>query len=211
MKIKKIESICKSDKSIVILKNGADQWLGDGEAMYKLDNMPPLDESTILTLFDVAEKEREKYFIRGSESSIDLFPLGYNFSDADETEQIIERTPITVSFAGHTAIPFMSDIGALYIESRYLAPFHKLENGYELYVRFTEIGSPYIAVKTGLLIIAIIIPCNTFFSQKYADALNGLLTYTLISKQYEGVMFGDHDREAEPVGIVNCAKNQGNK
>ena len=81
MKIKKVEAICKSDKRIFLYEGDGVQWIGNGMAMYPLHNMPVLDEKTIFTLFDVAEKDREKYQLR-----TDPLPSVIDVSDSTETE-----------------------------------------------------------------------------------------------------------------------------
>lgn len=181
MKIKKVEAICKSDRRISILNDpvtGA-QWLGNGTAMYLLDGMPTLDASTIFTLFDIAEKDHEKYILRE-----DLLPDRYNFSDSDDYEYILDRSSLSVTFNGYTGIPFKSDIGAIYIESRYLAPLDKTPKGYELYLRYTEDRHPYVAVKSGLFIIAVILPCIVFIQKDFVEALIELSAHSQLAYNY---------------------------
>lgn len=187
MKIKKVESICKSDKRITILEGEGAQWLGNGNAMYLLDGMPVLDESTIFTLFDVAEKDREKYYLK-----CEPLPAGYNFGDTDDSEYLIDRIPIALSYLGYTVIPYRSEVGTIFIESRYLAPLHKIEGGYELYLRYNENKVPYVAVKSGLLILAIIYPCNyALFSKglSFVDFIDNISSQTNVALEYYKEVF----------------------
>ena len=164
MKIKKVESICKSDKRIFLYEGNGVQWIGNGQAAYPLHNMPVLNESTIFTLFDVAEKDREKYQLR-----TEPLPEALDFNDSAETEALIDRIPITLSTQGLNVVPATGSSGIIFVETRYLAPFAKQEPGFELYERLTKSGKPYIAVKSGLFLIGIICPSNIINPQFIDD------------------------------------------
>ena len=65
MKIKSIAAICKEKTNKVVLFNRysdsgtISQYIGDGNAVYLFPALPELDEESILTIFDVPEKQRE--------------------------------------------------------------------------------------------------------------------------------------------------------
>lgn len=155
MKIKRVEAICKSDKRIYLYEGDSIQWIGNGVAFYPLHNMPILDEKTIFTLFEIAEKDREKYQLR-----TEPLPVAVNFNDYTETEVLMDCFPITLSVQGLNVIPYKGSSGIIFVETRYLTPFAKQDPGFELYERFTTYGTPYIAVKRGLFLIGIISPCD---------------------------------------------------
>ena len=164
MKIKKVEAICKSDRRIFLYEGDGVQWIGNGVALYPLHNMPVLDEKTIFTLFDVAEKDREKYQLR-----TEPLPAAVDFNDSTETEVLIDQIPLTLSVQGLNVVPATGSSGIIFVETRYLAPFAKQEPGFELYERFTKAGTPYIAVKSGLFLIGVISPSKIITPQFIDD------------------------------------------
>ena len=70
MKIKSIAAICKKNKNIAIFErysNDGDiltQYIGDGSAVYPVVGLPQLDKESLLTIFDVPEKDRDNYFVK---------------------------------------------------------------------------------------------------------------------------------------------------
>lgn len=70
MKIKSIAAICKKNKNIAIFERYSDdgdiltQYIGDGSAVYPVIGLPPLDAESLLTIFDVPEKDRDNYFVK---------------------------------------------------------------------------------------------------------------------------------------------------
>lgn len=91
MKIKSIAAICKKNKQVVLFNRYSDsgtlsQYIGDGNAVYPISGLPELDEESILTIFDVPEKQREDWLVRYRD-----IPEGISFEDTDATEKIIEQ------------------------------------------------------------------------------------------------------------------------
>lgn len=70
MKIKSIAAICKKNKNIAIFERYSDdgdiltQYIGDGSAVYPVVGLPQLDKESLLTIFDVPEKDRDNYFVK---------------------------------------------------------------------------------------------------------------------------------------------------
>ena len=68
MKIKNIAAICKKNKYAVIYERytegGVVQYIGDGAATYPVTGLPALDKESLLTIFDVPEKQREDWFVQ---------------------------------------------------------------------------------------------------------------------------------------------------
>lgn len=92
MKIKSIAAICKKNKNIAIFERYSDdgdiltQYIGDGSAVYPVVGLPQLDKESLLTIFDVPEKDRDNYFVK----TLGV-PAGISFEDTDETERRVER------------------------------------------------------------------------------------------------------------------------
>lgn len=155
MKIKSIAAICKKGKQVVLYnryESGGtlQQYIGDGMTAYPVSGLPELDEESILTIFDVPEKQREDWFVRVRD-----VPEGINFEDTDANEKMIERDNLSIIFSGHTLKPLQTRRGLVFIQSRYLSP---VSDVLELYERFTPNGTPYIVAKAGFLLQAVIMP-----------------------------------------------------
>lgn len=158
MKIKSIAAICKKNKQVVLFNRYSDsgtisQYIGDGNAVYPISGLPELDEESILTIFDVPEKQREDWLVRYRD-----IPEGINFEDTDANEKMIERDNLSIIFSGHTLKPLQTRRGLVFIQSRYLSPVSDVLDVLELYERFTPNGTPYIVAKAGFLLQAVIMP-----------------------------------------------------
>ena len=166
MKIKSIAAICKKNKNIAIFErysNDGDiltQYIGDGSAVYPVVGLPQLDKESLLTIFDVPEKDRDNYFVK----TLGV-PAGISFEDTDETERHVEREGISIIYSGRTLKPIRTTRGLVFIESRYLSPVSDILDVLELYERITPGGTPYIVAKAGFLLQAVIMPCDVISAQ----------------------------------------------
>lgn len=157
MKIKSIAAICKKNKNIAIFERYSDdgdiltQYIGDGSAVYPVVGLPQLDKESLLTIFDVPEKDRDNYFVK----TLGV-PAGISFEDTDETERHVEREGISIIYSGRTLKPIRTTRGLVFIESRYLSPVADVLDVLELYERRTAEGTPYIVAKAGFLLQAVI-------------------------------------------------------
>lgn len=113
MKIKSIAAICKKNKNIAIFERYSDdgdiltQYIGDGSAVYPVVGLPQLDKESLLTIFDVPEKDRDNYFVK----TLGV-PAGISFEDTDETERHVEREGISIIYSGRTLKPIRTTEGA---------------------------------------------------------------------------------------------------
>lgn len=165
MKIKSIAAICKKNKQVVLFNRYSDsgtisQYIGDGSAVYPISGLPELDEESILTIFDVPEKQREDWLVRYRD-----IPEGISFEDTDATEKIIEQGNLSIVYSGKTLKPLQTRRGLVFIESRYLSPVSDVLDVLELYERVTPFGAPYIVAKAGFLLQAVIMPCDVISAQ----------------------------------------------
>ena len=165
MKIKSIATICKKNKQVVLFNRYSDsgtlsQYIGDGNTVYPISGLPELDEESILTIFDVPEKQREDWLVRYRD-----IPEGISFEDTDATEKIIEQGNLSIVYSGKTLKPLQTRRGLVFIESRYLSPVSDVLDVLELYERVTPFGAPYIVAKAGFLLQAVIMPCDVISAQ----------------------------------------------
>lgn len=174
MKIKSIAAICKKNKNIAIFERYSDdgniltQYIGDGSAVYPVVGLPQLDKESLLTIFDVPEKDRDNYFVK----TLGV-PAGISFEDTDETERHVEREGISIIYSGRTLKPIRTTRGLVFIESRYLSPVADVLDVLELYERRTTEGTPYIVAKAGFLLQAVIMPYDVI-NQQFVESLQGL-------------------------------------
>lgn len=181
MKIKNIAAICKKNKSVVLFERHNDegdvilQYIGDGGAVYPAIGLPLLDEETVLTIFDVPEKQREDWCVRSTG-----IPDGINLDDIDGTEKPVEREAISIVYSGKTLKPLRTRRGLVFIESRYLSPVSDVLDVLELYERITKSGTPYIVAKAGFLLQAVIMPYDVI-NQQFVDKLQELTRECAIS------------------------------
>ena len=155
MKIKKIESILKARKTIVVFSGNGVQWLGDGAAFYPVYNLPKLTRDNLFTMFDIPEDKREKFYFeeRGLPSSV-------NFEDFDDGETVLGKPLLALYAKGMSLEAYETSKGVSFINSRYREPFADIEDGIELYERTTPAGRTYFAVKGGFIVLGIISPVD---------------------------------------------------
>ena len=183
MKIKSIAAICKKNKNIAIFERYSDdgdiltQYIGDGSAVYPVVGLPQLDKESLLTIFDVPEKDRDNYFVK----TLGV-PVGISFEDTDETERHVEREGISIIYSGRTLKPIRTTRGLVFIESRYLSPVADVLDVLELYERRTAEGAPYIVAKAGFLLQAALLSSENMCwctPQDFFDKLNAEFGFVL--------------------------------
>ncbi len=174
MKIKNIAAICKKNKSVVLFERYNDegevvlQYIGDGAAVYPVIGLPVLDKESVLTIFDVPEKQREDWLVRSMG-----VPDGISLDDVDGTEKPVEREAISIVYSGKTLKPLRTRRGLVFIESRYLSPVSDVLDVLELYERIAPSGTPYIVAKAGFLLQAVIMPFDVI-NQQFVEKLQEL-------------------------------------
>lgn len=171
MKIKQVESLLKQTKFITLYDDYRCQWVSNGHACYPLRNMPLLNEESIFTMLDVHEDKKDKYFFRRAE----LSATNLDFSDNVVGERVFDRDLLLLSMGGKEIEPLRSHSGGiLFFDTVFLKPFAD-EKSVELYERHTKSGETYIAVKTGLLLLGMILPVqilNETFIEMLSDLTN---------------------------------------
>ena len=132
--------------------------------------LPPLDKESVLTIFDVPEKQREGWIVK---TSVHI-PEDINFEDFDANEKPVDRNDLSIVYSGKTLKPLRTRRGLVFIESRYLAPVSDVLDVLELYERVTPSGTPYIVAKAGFLLQAVI-------SQQFVERLQELTEQCAVS------------------------------
>ena len=171
MKIKTVESLLKQTKFITLYDDDRCQWVSNGHACYPLRNMPLLDADSIFTMLDVPEDKKDKYIFRRDKLSATTL----DFSDNVVGERVFDRDLLALSMGGKEIEALRSHGGGIiFFDTSFLRPFAD-EESVELYERHTRDGKSYIAVKTGLLLIGVILPIrviNESFIEMLSDMTN---------------------------------------
>lgn len=171
MKIKTVESLLKQTKFITLYDDDRCQWVSNGHACYPLRNMPLLDADSIFTMLDVPEDKKDKYIFRRDKLSATTL----DFSDNVVGERVFDRDLLALSMGGKEIEALRSHGGGIiFFDTSFLRPFAD-EESVELYERHTRDGKSYIAVKTGLLLLGVILPIrviNESFIETLSDMTN---------------------------------------
>lgn len=171
MKMKKLVALCKRTGIFRLfdkIGEGGEllgQWMGDGYAAYPLNGIPVLDEETLCAVFDITEKQREKFSIRRVE-----MPETVNFDDTDPAERLITEDDVSIIYSGIEVKPLKTRSGIIFIQSKYLSPLEDVLEVTQLFERQTPDGLSYIVAKTGLLIAAVIFPYSVV-DDRFVDRL----------------------------------------
>lgn len=198
MKIKKIAQICAGQKTIYVHNQSCKgdlvrQWVGDGVAMYPLDDLPYMDDDALMVLFDVPPDKLDSWRVRevglGSLVSLD---------DIDPDEVDILPYDLTVN-NGRTLMPFDGGArGTLWIQQRYLAPTDDIDI-VRYCARPTMGGGRVIAVKRGLVLMGIIMPLRMSadkngLGRQLMDIANGTIVAEADARRVAVELGNDEDQ-----------------
>ena len=154
MKIKKIISLCKANKYI-LLYDMTTQMLSDGFAAYYLNDCPVFSIDSLMTSFDITPTQADKIVQRYTAEPTEAFLK--MVKDEFDGEERCDPLPISLRIGSYDYIPYKTSAGIELVESKYLEPLDVDE--FELYYRQTESGA-FFAAKAGFFVMAII-PIST--------------------------------------------------
>lgn len=172
MKFSKIAMLAKRERTaILITDEDGMQWISTGAAVYKLENMPVLDEDTVLTVMNVSDDAREKWHTSTKEDE-----TGWLNDCVDGDEEITaEDAGISIIYNGNLLTPIYTMDGMIWIDTELLAPTEKKDMDYrKFFVR--NVGKHRaIAVKEGMILTAVIMEFNTWKAGDLSDGLKTLV------------------------------------
>lgn len=155
MKVSKVIELCKRNHVLCLYDDPEGvQWISDGCALYPLWGLPTFDDSSIKASYDISDKLWEKMQFHRQYG----VPKGYDLADLPGEERRAERMPLWIRYAGVSAVPYIVSTGVAWMDSAYLTPFGT-EERLEVWERRTEDGRLYFAVKIGLELSAVVMPC----------------------------------------------------
>ena len=169
MIFKNLTALCRQHKRIYLFGNPEGlQWATEGGALYPLQGMPGMTGNELAQVFDVPEKDLDKYRIKQEET----LPGGYCYLDEDEGELQLRPEPWILKRYDQLLVPVRTSRGLRFYNPEYLKPLKDMQNTLEIYERSTESGELYFAVKSGWMLQAIILP----IAPEYGKLLDELLT-----------------------------------
>lgn len=153
MKIKSIIALCKKTRCIHLFGHSI-QSISNGHAIYPLLGTPEVNIDTLCKMFDITSKQAEKM---NNNHYADI-PPEYSILDAVEDERQVEPFDIQVQLNDIKLMPIKSSRGITWIDTQYLAPLQDEQDYTTFWERTTTKGDPYIVVKGGLILTAMILP-----------------------------------------------------
>lgn len=174
MKIKGLAKVCASNHTVAISKETRVddgqlvQYIGNGHAIYAVRGLPHMNKDAMMTLFDVKEKDKCKWYAPEGVTA-----GGFDLQDTTDAELPLRWDLPCVHSGGAVMMPLETEEGDLYfIDRMYLAPVNQTEDMLGLFLRRTESGAPYIVAKDGFMFQAVIMPI--YINEDFADRLKRL-------------------------------------
>jgi hypothetical protein len=176
MKVKTVAAALKPNKTLNIYnqRGGEDgeqinQWIGNGAAIYKLDDVTELTPANILYIaFDIPYEKHKDWIIDtievGKEGIISelLSEMAYGAT--------LGEIDLRFQYAGETYWIFSDGGLQLYaINEVYIKPFLREFDYVQFYSRKTSSGGAYVALKVALELKAVLIPSRFYQNGKFMD------------------------------------------
>ena len=159
MKVKKIAAQVKA-RGILILYDHTDaegvlsQWIGTGAAAYPITGMPYLEPEHLVNMLDLSKKDLDKINVMQRELPEDM-PR-----DAVEGEVMPMEAPFRLLHQGREVLIYQREGDAYFVDRALLGPIWSEYDEAELWLRFRTDGTPYFAVKNGLLVVGLVMPMD---------------------------------------------------
>ncbi len=170
MKLKSVATICKERKMVSLYFGKSGQYIGNEAAFYLVPEKLELDQDNVLIIFDIPKDKQNCWMVEES-------PLPKNISIADvlEGEEQALIYPFDIYYHENTYRIIKDQEGIAVINTKYLAPLTDNEIELSYYIRRSLEGREYIAVKSGLMLQAVITASNlNLFNQNFLDNLRDL-------------------------------------
>lgn len=153
MKFSDITKVAKRFRYAVIVTDaGNNQWCNTGAAAYKLEGLPYLTADDFLNIIGIAEAKKCKWYLGDRQDEAGFFKT----DRLGEQELTGDMAGVSILYNGHKLMPFYLAEGVVWLDVDLLVP---VLNGKTEYLRFflrNQNGRRTIAVKDGLVLIAVI-------------------------------------------------------
>lgn len=153
MKFTDIARVAKRDKVCYIMDDvDGSQWLNTMDAVYRLEGLPKMTSDDFLNLLGVPEDKKNKW-----ESGEMFDEAGLTKTDRfGEVELTADPAGISVFYNGMYLTPFYVPGGVVWMDEELLAPIRRQKADYIRFFLRNERNGRCIAVKDGLILIAVI-------------------------------------------------------
>lgn len=168
MKIKQISTIAQKEKAIKLCNTEDTQWVLLKGAAYPLYGLPELNPETLPLVLDIPENKSNKMLIEWDSKPADL-----SFEDVCAGESELPPPQlVSLGYGGQVMYPEITSKGLVFYDPEYLKP---VDGEFEIFERVNTSGQVYLAVKTGFMLKAIIMPLEVQ-KEKIAERLSNLLS-----------------------------------
>lgn len=150
MKLQKIVDICKKSGQMYITHVEDTQWVGNGQAVYPLYDIPKLQAEELCALYGITEDQQEKMILNEKDAT----EYDVSFAALDGTEEAVIVAPMWVTFAGTTYMILKCKDGISFVKRMYFAPFKEETQIWRKQNRYGE----YFVVTAGMFVVGIIFP-----------------------------------------------------
>lgn len=155
--------------------------MSNGYAVYRLEGLPKMTSDDFLNLLGVTETQKEKW------SKKDMVDTeGVTKQDrVEETELTADPAGISVFYNGMYLTPFYTTDGVLWMDEDLLEPVRKMDSKYLAFFLRGEKGRRMVAVKDGLILVAVISP--VVMNDDFMDKVNIMWRKCRQERGWEGV------------------------
>lgn len=169
MRIKKIAAQCKAQGNAILWdvtdSDGViKQWINTAAAAYPVDGMPYLREDHLPALLSLSNKDIEKMRIEAAAP-----PDTIDLRDSVEKEAIAEPAEFNILHLSRELMPVRVYDETYFVDAELLEPITAEYKDTEMWQRRTKDGTPYFAVKAGLMCVGIVMPMQ--YQQHLVDKL----------------------------------------
>lgn len=170
MKLKSVAALCKERKMVSLYSGKSGQYIGNETAFYLVPEKLELDQDNVLIIFDIPKDKQNCWMVEESP-----LPKNINIADVLEGEEQALIYPFDIYCHENTYRIIKDQEGIAVINTKYLAPLTDNEIELSYYIRRSMEGREYIAVKSGLMLQAVITASNlNLFNQNFLDNLRDL-------------------------------------
>lgn len=153
MKFMDIARLAKARKYIRIITDESDeQWASIGNAAYRLEGVPRMESESFLALAGVSQKQRESWFTDDTMDTMGLF----NGDRYGEYELTADDAGLSVQYNGHHLTPLYHGGGVIWVDVDLMSPIVRSRGQYLSFHTRRGCGQKTIAVKDGLILIALV-------------------------------------------------------
>lgn len=182
MKFTDIAKVAKRDKVCYIMTDlDGGQWVNTMAAVYRLEGLPQMNSDDFLNLLGVPENKKNKWEIGDM-----MDEAGLTKTDRPgEIELTADPAGISVFYNSMCMTPFYTPDGVLWMDEDLLEPVRKMDSQYLRFFLRGEKGRRMVAVKDGLILVAVISPVK--MSDDFMDKVNIMWRKCRQERGWEGV------------------------